>query len=96
MFDKFLWDYHCSWHKKKKEQYKINPKVKYCVCNYAFNFNKFHKCLMLLFGGITIRCPRCNRKHRFVLYYNVCEEHEFTRTDNKELEKCRENLWNKS
>lgn len=50
---------------------KINPKQQTCKCGYNFIPSNFFKLRLLLFGDVSVRCPRCNSKLSFRLISHV-------------------------
>ena len=85
MFDKFLWDYYCSWHKKKENNKKINPTLKYCSCGYPIHFNKFHKIKMIISDTYEYKCPKCGNKSIFTLINYVVKREEKKQKKNTEI-----------
>ena len=49
----------------------IDPKLQTCVCGYSWKPSVIQKILMLLFGGYTKTCPRCQTKMELVLIHHV-------------------------
>lgn len=74
-----------------------NPaKRKHCICGHSWYFSKMDYIKMILFGGITVNCPQCQRKHRFKLIYYATEQFNETRITNKQVSDAEEKLWRRS
>lgn len=93
-FDKVNWEWLCSLHRTNHEKLQVDPKKRTCHCGFEWYFSKFQYMKMILFDGITITCPRCQRKHRFKLSYHAIEEFNETRIENNELIEKRKLSWN--
>ena len=72
---------------------KIDPKLRHCICGHNWYFNRLDYVRMILFNGITVRCPRCNRLHYYKLVYHAVEEFKETKDTNKILEDSKMELW---
>ena len=48
---------------------------------------------MIIFGGITVRCPRCNRLHHYHLSYCAVEDFKPVRNENKKMIESKQELW---
>lgn len=72
---------------------RCDPLARYCKCGHTWHFNKMDYIKMILFNGITIRCPQCNRLHHYRLIYHCIEEYDDTKIQNNELEKQKQELW---
>ena len=72
---------------------KIDPLKRYCRCGHSWYFSKIDYIRMIIFGGLSMRCPVCNRKHDFILVYHAVEEFKETNIENKELFKRKKEVW---
>ena len=72
---------------------KIDPLRRSCICGHYWYFNKLDYIKMILFNGITVRCPQCNRLHHYRLIYHCIEEFNDTRIENNDLEKSKKELY---
>lgn len=71
----------------------IDPLRRKCICGNTWYFHKLHYMKMILFGGLTVTCNQCGRKHHFRLIYHCIEEYDDTRVENTELETAKQELW---
>lgn len=72
---------------------KVDPLGRFCICGNKWYFNKLDYIRMIIFGGITVRCPRCNRLHHYHLSYCAVEDFKPVRNENKELMERKQELW---
>ena len=71
----------------------VDPLMRYCKCGHCWYFSKWDYVRMILFGGLTVRCPICHRKHNYRLIYHCIEEFSDTRKENDKLDKTKGELW---
>ena len=65
---------------------KIDPKMQYCSCGYAFLPSTFQKVVMLIKGQYIKTCPKCGTKMTLKLISHViCSK--------REIIKNKSNLW---
>ena len=92
MIDEMYWEWLCSLTPKYTAP-KIDPTLQKCECGYTWHFNKLHYIRMIIFGKYIVICPQCQRKHYFRLAYHVIQEADKTRTENNELDECKQKVW---
>lgn len=73
MFDRFVWEYYCSWY-PKKEYEKTDPLKNKCNCGYEFKFNFFQKLLMLIKEDYVFTCPQCLHKRKYRLICHIVRD----------------------
>ena len=73
---------------------RLKRPYRHCICGYYWKLSRIQY-IRLLFGNITMRCPKCNRLHEYQMTYFVNEVFKNTNKTNKDLVEGKRRNWRK-
>lgn len=74
---------------------RLDPKLQHCTCGHHYKLS-WLQYIRMLFQDTIVRCPRCNRVHKYRLTYFVNEVWDNdVKRDNKQIESIKNELWSK-